>query len=71
LNSSCPYSHRWPPRPRPAAPHRTEHTTDGYRFEREPAATPARTMSVATPAALMDAAEMIRALLWDAQHTTG
>jgi hypothetical protein len=52
-------------------PHRTEHTIDCCRFEREPAATPARTMSVATPAALLDAAEMIRALLWDAQHTTG
>jgi hypothetical protein len=52
-------------------PHRTEHTIDCCRFEREPAATPARTMSVSTPAALMDAAEMIRALLWDAQHSTG
>jgi hypothetical protein len=52
-------------------PHRTEHTIDCCRFEREPAATPARTMSVSTPAALLDAAEMIRALLWDAQHTTG
>jgi hypothetical protein len=56
---------------RPAAPHRTEHTIDCGRFEREPAAAPARTMSVSTPAALLDAAEMIRALLWDAQHTTG
>ena len=52
-------------------PHRTEDTIDCCRFEREPAATPARTMSVSTPAALLDAAEMIRALLWDAQHTTG
>ena len=52
-------------------PHRTEHTIDCCRFEREPAANPARTMSVSTPAALLDAAEMIRAILWDAQHTTG
>ena len=51
-------------------PHRTEHTIDCCRFEREPAVAPARTMSVSTPAALLDAAEMIRALLWDAQHTT-
>ena len=29
-------------------PHRTEHTIDCCRFEREPAATPARTLSVAT-----------------------
>jgi hypothetical protein len=52
-------------------PHRTEHTIDCCRFERKPAARPARTMSIGTPAALLDAAEMIRALLWDAQHTTG
>jgi len=52
-------------------PHRTEHTIDCFRFEREPAATPARTMSVGTPDALLDAAEMIRAILWDAQHSTG
>ena len=52
-------------------PHRTEHTIDCRRFEREPAATPARTMSVGTPDALLDAAEMIRAILWDAQHSTG
>ncbi len=52
-------------------PHRTEHTIDCSRFEREPAATPARTMSVGTPDALLDAAEMIRAILWDAQHSTG
>jgi hypothetical protein len=52
-------------------PHRTEHTIDCGRFDREPAATPARTVSLAAPAALLDAAEMIRALLWDAQHTTG
>ena len=52
-------------------PHRTEHTIDCCRFEREPAAAPARTMSVATPAALLDAAEAIRAILWDAQHSTG
>jgi hypothetical protein len=51
-------------------PHRTEHTIDCCRFEREPA-TPARTMSVSTPAALLDAAEMIRAILRDAQHSTG
>jgi hypothetical protein len=52
-------------------PQRTEHTIDCSRFEREPAATPARTMSVATPAALRDAASMIRAILRDAQHSTG
>jgi hypothetical protein len=52
-------------------PHRTEYTIDCCRFEREPAATPARTMSVATPAALLDAAGAIRALLWNAQHSTG
>jgi hypothetical protein len=52
-------------------PHRTEHTIDCGRFEREPGATPARTMSVGTPDALLDAAEMIRAILWDAQHSTG
>jgi hypothetical protein len=52
-------------------PHRTEHTIDCCRFEREPATTPPRTTSVATPAALLDAAEMIRAILWDAQHGTG
>ena len=52
-------------------PHRTEHAIDCGRFEREPAATPTRTLSVATPAALLDAAEMIRAILWDAQHSTG
>src|SRR5207247_3618068 len=33
-------------------PHRTEHTIDYCRFEREPAAAPARTMSVATPSAM-------------------
>ena len=52
-------------------PRRTEHTIDCYRFEREPAATPARTMSVATPAGLRDAAELIRAILRGAQHSTG
>jgi hypothetical protein len=46
-------------------------TIDCCRFEREPAATPAKTLSVATPAALTDAAAMIRAILRDAQHTTG
>jgi hypothetical protein len=49
-------------------PHRAEHTIDCGRFERESAANPARTMSVATPAALEDAAEAIRAILRDAQH---
>jgi hypothetical protein len=52
-------------------PRRTEHTIDCCRFEREPAATPARTLSVATPAALTDAVAMIRAIMRDAQHTTG
>lgn len=52
-------------------PRRTEHTIDCCRFEREPAATPARTMSVATPAGLRDAAELIRANLRGAQHSTG
>ena len=50
-------------------PHRTEDTIDCCRFEC--AATPARTMSVSTPAALLDAAEAIRDILWDAQHATG
>jgi hypothetical protein len=52
-------------------PRRTEHTIDCCRFERKPAATPARTMSISTPAALLDAADMIRAILREAQHTTG
>jgi hypothetical protein len=52
-------------------PHRTEHTIDCRRFEREPAATPARMLSVSTPAALLDAAEAIRAILRDAQHGAG
>jgi hypothetical protein len=52
-------------------PRRTEHTIDCCRFQREPTATPAQTMSVATPAALLEAAAMIRAILRDAQHATG
>jgi hypothetical protein len=52
-------------------PHRTEHTIDCCRFEREPAAAPARTMSVATQSAMREAAEMIRAILRDARHGTG
>ena len=52
-------------------PRRTDHTTDCCRFERDPAPAPARTMSVATPASLIDAAEMIRAILRTAQHTAG
>jgi hypothetical protein len=44
-------------------PHRIEDTIDCCRFEREPAASPARTLSVSTPDALLDAAEAIRALL--------
>jgi hypothetical protein len=52
-------------------PHRTEHTIDCCRFERGPAATPARTLSISTPAALADAAAVIRAILRDAQHTAG
>jgi hypothetical protein len=51
-------------------PHRTEHTIDQRKFTRQPDATPARTMSVTTQPALRDAVEMIRAILWDAQHTT-
>jgi hypothetical protein len=57
--------------PHTGPPHHTERTIDCCRFEREPAATPARTMSVSTPAALLDAADMIRAILWDAQRSTG
>jgi hypothetical protein len=52
-------------------PHRTEDTIDCCRFEREPAATPARTMSVSTPAALLDAVEMIRAILREASALPG
>jgi hypothetical protein len=52
-------------------PHHTEDTIDCRRFKREPAATPARTMPASTPAALQDAADVIRALLWDAHHATG
>jgi len=52
-------------------PHRTEHTIDCCRFEREPAAAPAQTMSVAAQSAMREAAEMIRAILWDAEHSTG
>ncbi|HEX3192912.1 MAG TPA: hypothetical protein VHS32_35495 [Streptosporangiaceae bacterium] len=37
-------------------PHRTEHTIDCCRFECEPAATPARTMSVATQSAMREVA---------------
>ena len=37
-------------------PHRTEHTIDCGRFEREPAAAPARTMSVATQSAMREVA---------------
>ena len=36
-----------------------------------PDAAPARTMSVTTQSALQDAVELIRAILRDAQHTTG
>lgn len=50
-------------------PHRTEHTIDPGKFTRQPA--PARTMAVTTQSALQDAVELIRATLWDAQHTTG
>lgn len=52
-------------------PHRTGDTIDCCRFEREPAATPARTMSVSTPAALLDAVEMIRAILREAAALPG
>jgi hypothetical protein len=57
--------------PHTGPPRRTEHTTDCCWFERDPALAPARTMSVATPASLIDAAEMIRAILRTAQHTAG
>jgi hypothetical protein len=52
-------------------PHRTEHSIDPWKFTRQSAAPPARTMSISTQPALRDAVEMIRAILWDAQHTTG
>jgi hypothetical protein len=52
-------------------PHHTEHTIDPRKFTREPAATPARTMPVTTASALQDAIQAIRALLQNAQHSTG
>jgi hypothetical protein len=52
-------------------PHRSEGTIDCRRFKREPAAIPAQTIPASTPAALQDAARLIRAILWDANHATG
>ncbi len=52
-------------------PHRTEHSIDPRIFTRPSAAPPARTMSIGTQPALREAVEMIRAILRDAQHTTG
>ena len=52
-------------------PHHTEHTIDPRRFTRQPGASPARTLSIASQSAFADAVELIRAVLWDAQHTTG
>lgn len=52
-------------------PHRTEHTIDPRRFTRQPDATPVRTLSITTQSAFADAAELVRAILWNAQHSTG
>jgi hypothetical protein len=52
-------------------PHRTEDTIDQGRFTRQPDATPPRTLAIATQSALADAVELVRAILGDAQHTTG
>jgi hypothetical protein len=52
-------------------PHRTEHTIDQRRFTDQPDASPVRTLSIATQSAFADAVELVRAILWDAQHTTG
>ena len=51
-------------------PRHTEHTIDPEKFTRDPDAAPARTLSIATRSAFQDAVEMIRSILWDAQHTT-
>jgi hypothetical protein len=47
-------------------PHRTEHTIDRRRFTRRPAESPSRTMSIASPAGLQDAAALVRAILREA-----
>jgi len=52
-------------------PHRTEDTIDQRRFTRQPDATPPRTLAITTQSALADAGELVRAILRDAQHTTG
>ncbi len=52
-------------------PHRTEHTIDQRKFTREPVVIPAQTMPVTTRSALQDAVGLIRAILWDAQHSAG
>jgi len=52
-------------------PHRTEDTIDQRRFTRQPDATPPRTLAITTQSALADAVELVRAILRDAQHTTG
>jgi hypothetical protein len=46
-------------------PHRTEHTIDRRRFTRQPPGTPARTLSIASPASVRDAVARVRAILLD------
>lgn len=52
-------------------PHRTEHGIAPGRFTRQPGAVPAQTIPVASRSSLQDAARLIRAILWDAHHSTG
>jgi hypothetical protein len=52
-------------------PHRTEHTIDLGRFTREPAAIPPQAIPVTSRSSFQDAARLVRAILWDAQHSTG
>jgi hypothetical protein len=52
-------------------PQHTEDTIDHRKFTRQPGATPARTVSIATQSAFQDTAAMIRVLLRDAHHSTG
>ncbi len=47
-------------------PHRTADTIDRRRFTRAAAGTPARTVSVASPAGLQDAVALVRAMLREA-----
>ena len=47
-------------------PHHTEDTIDHRRFSRQPAGTPARTLSIASQAGFQDAIRLIRGILLDA-----